>query len=181
MLQGAKSQPDVTRAVQCRLNEMVAPSIPLGLQYAPAKSELIHLLLTKASSLRTTLSVITLGATNINNQETKKLLGITINFRLTFREQTSVGSSKAHNLLPFHHCMDTSRGASMCTVRVMVTTRLSQALAWGSRGWWTGARRVVVGLSPICHSFARLITAIPSYTRTDKHLYADGMPPSTPC
>lgn len=152
-------------------------SVSLGLHYDVGKPQLIHLHPTTSSNLPLTPSTITLDDSLIVSKDTIKLLRITIDQKLTFRQQTAEATWKSQSILPSLHWMAISRGASMSTLRRMVTTPLSRTLTWESEVWWTGARHITNNLIPTYLCFARLITVLPSYTKTDKLLCAAGIAP----
>lgn len=85
--------------------------------------------------------------------------------------------TKTLHLLPCLQRMAFSRGASMLFLHHLATSRLSPTLTWGSEVWWTGAQHILDNLGPTYNRFARLITALPSFTRTDKLLCAASIPP----
>lgn len=64
----------------------------------------------------------------------------------------------------------------MFTLHKMVTTLLSPPLTLGSEVWWTGACHIIANLNLTYHRVARLVTGLPSYTRTDKLLSTAGIP-----
>lgn len=135
--------------------------------------ELIHLHPNTSSRLPESPSEITLGDTIVTSKDTIRLLGITIRYRFTFRQQPASAITKSQNLLPFLQRMAFSRGASMSTL-------LSPTLTWGSDVWRTGAQHIIDKVNPTYHRFKRLITGLPSYKRSDKLLSAAGIPPHQP-
>lgn len=65
----------------------------------------------------------------------------------------------------------------MNTLHQQVTSILTLTLTWGSEVWWTRARHIVDAMNPTYRRFARLITSLPTHTRTDKPLWAASIPP----
>lgn len=49
--------------------------------------------------------MVTLGENRILSKDSMKLLGITIDYRLTFRQQTAEAISKTQSILPSLHLM----------------------------------------------------------------------------
>lgn len=117
-----------------------------------------------------------LGENPVTSSSSIQLLDIIINQHLSFRQQIAKSITKTQHLLPYLQGLAFSRGASMCSLHHLVTALLSPTLSWGSEVWWNGAQHILGNLGPTYNHFARLITAVPSYTYTDKLLCAASIP-----
>lgn len=66
----------------------------------------------------------------------------------------------------------------MLALHHMATTLMISTLRWDSEVWWTDASHLIDSLNPTYLKIARLITDLPSWTRSDKLLAASTLLPS---
>lgn len=177
MLQRSRSRRLSIKRLQERLDLRLITALPLGLSYSPAKAELIHLHPTSSNRLPTQRTSLRLGAHVITNSTSIQLLWITIDQKLTFREQISISVSKVRSLLLYIQRMAFTRGASMTSLHHLATTLLIPTILWGSEVSWTGARHIVDNITTTNHRIARLITNLPLWTRRARLIASAGLPP----
>lgn len=152
-----------TQQVDVQRHPPRPPRPPLG----PQEAGLIHLLRTN-SRLPKDHTHITMGPSTISNKDTIQLLGITIDQKMSFRQQSVLGISKSQNLLPFMQCMAFSRGVCIKTHDQIVTTLLIPTLIWGSEMWWTSIPHILDYLKLTYHRFTNLIPSLSEIPRTTK-------------
>lgn len=116
-------------------------------------------------------------ASTITSNDTARLLGIIIDHKRSFRQQAAASIAKTQSLRPDLQRLAFSRGASMNTFHKLITSLLSPILTLGSAVWWTGTAHLIDSLNPTYLRFARLITRLPTHTRSEKLLDAAGLPP----
>lgn len=100
MLPGSINPTIATSHLQTKVNERTIRAIPLGFQYTQDKTELI-LRIDPASPLNQKPNQIQVSPATTTNKESIRLLGITINLKLTFQQPTATTIAKTQNPLPF--------------------------------------------------------------------------------
>lgn len=118
-----------------------------------------------------------LYGTRTTPKNTVRLLEVTIDAQLTFRENTSLNKTKVLSMLPTLYRLAFSRGASLRMMHHLATTLAIPTLLWGSETWWTGARHILDNLNPTYNKLARLVAYLPRWTRIDLLLCGASLPP----
>lgn len=102
MLHGVSSLCIAINGLENRLDGQVAQAIPLWLTYLLAKAKFPHLIPKTSSSAHPHTNITNVPLRyqqGITYKDNIKILAITINGRLTFREHTSLNKAKALNML----------------------------------------------------------------------------------
>lgn len=166
MLEGATQPTLAANLLQTKLNQRQNRAFHLKLSYATAKLDLIHLLPTVSHKTPPTTTML-IGTTVVPHSQTIRLLGLTIDQKLSFREHAAGAIARTQSAIPLIQRMGFSRGASILTLHHMAKTILIPTVLWGSEIWWTGARHIIDNFNP---------TYLPTWTRTDKLLAASSLP-----